>query len=128
VRRLPLGAGDGIVATASLVLGVAILPILMVLLLPASALMWGVSGSSLVFLALLGLLAARAGRIDDRVRHARRLLGRVGNGIDSRSRRAVRGRRLRSTGKHRSDTEPSSANTRGAFRSSNNRSSRNCGE
>jgi len=42
------------------VLGVAILPILMVLLLPASALMWGVSGSSLVFLALLGLLAARA--------------------------------------------------------------------
>ncbi len=39
----------------------AALPLLMVLLFPVSALMWGVSGSSLVFLALLGLLAARAG-------------------------------------------------------------------
>ena len=39
----------------------AALPLLMVLLLPVSALMWGVSGSSLAFLALLGLLAARAG-------------------------------------------------------------------
>jgi len=33
----------------------------MVLLFPASALMWGLAGSSLFFLALLGLLAARAG-------------------------------------------------------------------
>ncbi len=39
----------------------AALPLLMVLLLPASALLWGLAGSSLVFLALLGLLSARAG-------------------------------------------------------------------
>lgn len=39
----------------------AFLPLLMVLLLPASALMWGLSSSSLLFLALLGLIAARAG-------------------------------------------------------------------
>ena len=37
------------------------LPLLMVVLLPASMLMWGLAGSSLVFLALLGLLAASAG-------------------------------------------------------------------
>ncbi|MDE2598517.1 MAG: VIT family protein [Rhodocyclaceae bacterium] len=37
------------------------LPLLVVLLLPASALMWGVAGSSLIFLALLGAIAARAG-------------------------------------------------------------------
>ncbi len=39
----------------------AALPLLMVLFLPAFALMWGLSGSSLIFLALLGLIAARAG-------------------------------------------------------------------
>jgi vacuolar iron transporter family protein len=39
----------------------AILPLLIVLLVPVSALMWAVSGSSLVFLALLGSLAARVG-------------------------------------------------------------------
>ena len=39
----------------------AVLPLLMVLLLPVSAIMWGVAGSSLLFLALLGFLAARAG-------------------------------------------------------------------
>jgi VIT1/CCC1 family predicted Fe2+/Mn2+ transporter len=39
----------------------AVLPLLMVLLLPVSALMWGVAGSSLIFLALLGFLAARTG-------------------------------------------------------------------
>ena len=39
----------------------AALPLLIVLLVPASALLWTVSGSSLVFLALLGSLAARAG-------------------------------------------------------------------
>src|SRR5512145_859190 len=39
----------------------AALPLLMVLLLPVSLLMWGLAGSSLFFLALLGLLAARAG-------------------------------------------------------------------
>ncbi|HEY0857288.1 MAG TPA: VIT family protein [Albitalea sp.] len=39
----------------------AALPLLMVLLFPVSLLMWGLAGSSLFFLALLGLLAARAG-------------------------------------------------------------------
>ncbi len=39
----------------------AALPLFMVALLPASMLMWGLAGSSLGFLALLGLLAARAG-------------------------------------------------------------------
>ena len=39
----------------------AVLPLLMVLLLPVSALMWGLAGSSLFFLALLGLMAAHAG-------------------------------------------------------------------
>ena len=39
----------------------AALPLLMVLLLPAALLMWGLAGSSLFFLALLGVLAARAG-------------------------------------------------------------------
>ena len=39
----------------------AMLPLLIVLLVPASALMWAVSGSSLLFLALLGALAARTG-------------------------------------------------------------------
>jgi VIT1/CCC1 family predicted Fe2+/Mn2+ transporter len=39
----------------------AVLPILIVALFPVSTLMWAVSGSSLVFLALLGSLAARAG-------------------------------------------------------------------
>ena len=39
----------------------ALLPLLIVLVVPVSALMWAVSGSSLLFLALLGSLAARAG-------------------------------------------------------------------
>lgn len=39
----------------------AFLPLLVVLLLPRSALMWGVAGSALFFLALMGSLAARAG-------------------------------------------------------------------
>jgi len=39
----------------------AVLPLLTVLLAPAFALMWGVAGGSLLFLALLGFLAARAG-------------------------------------------------------------------
>jgi len=37
------------------------LPLLIVVLFPISALMWAVSGSSLLFLALLGSLAARTG-------------------------------------------------------------------
>lgn len=39
----------------------AVLPLLMVLVLPRAVLLWGLAGSSLFFLALLGLLAARAG-------------------------------------------------------------------
>ncbi len=39
----------------------AALPVLMVPLLPATTLTWGVAGSSMLFLALLGLVAARAG-------------------------------------------------------------------
>ncbi len=39
----------------------AVLPLLAVLLFPVSAIMWVVPGSSLLFLALLGSLAARAG-------------------------------------------------------------------
>ena len=39
----------------------AVLPLLVVVLVPVSALMWAVSVSSLLFLALLGSLAARAG-------------------------------------------------------------------
>jgi len=39
----------------------AALPLLLVLVVPASALVWSVAGSSLAFLALLGALAARAG-------------------------------------------------------------------
>ncbi|MBX3378121.1 MAG: VIT family protein [Phycisphaeraceae bacterium] len=37
------------------------LPLVLVLILPKGALVWGVSGASLLFLALLGALAARAG-------------------------------------------------------------------
>jgi VIT1/CCC1 family predicted Fe2+/Mn2+ transporter len=39
----------------------AVLPLLIVLAFPVSALLWAVSGGSLLFLALLGSLAARAG-------------------------------------------------------------------
>jgi VIT1/CCC1 family predicted Fe2+/Mn2+ transporter len=39
----------------------AVLPLLLVLFVPRSALVWTVSGGSLLFLALLGSLAARAG-------------------------------------------------------------------
>lgn len=39
----------------------AVLPLLMVLVLPVSVFMWGLAASSLFFLALLGYLAARAG-------------------------------------------------------------------
>ena len=47
-------------SAATFALGAA-LPLLMVFFLPAAALMWGVAGSSLPFLALLGFVAARTG-------------------------------------------------------------------
>jgi VIT1/CCC1 family predicted Fe2+/Mn2+ transporter len=39
----------------------AALPLLVVLIFPAALVMWSVSGSSLIFLALLGSLSAKAG-------------------------------------------------------------------
>lgn len=45
----------------------AALPLLVVLLFPSSMLIWAVSGSSLLFLALLGSLSARAGGAPMRV-------------------------------------------------------------
>lgn len=47
-------------SAGSFVVG-AVLPLLLVLLVPVSTLVWTVSGSSLLILALLGFLAARAG-------------------------------------------------------------------
>jgi VIT1/CCC1 family predicted Fe2+/Mn2+ transporter len=49
-----------VASAATFAIGAA-LPLLMVLVLPAATLMWGLAGSSLLFLALLGLMAARAG-------------------------------------------------------------------
>ncbi|WP_448507619.1 hypothetical protein [Immundisolibacter sp.] len=66
--------------------------LLVIALVPASVLVWVVAGSVLVFLALLGSLATRAGGASGRQRHhARYLLGRPGNGADGRSWGAVRG-------------------------------------
>ncbi len=48
-------------ASAAMFATGALLPLLVVLLLPVSTLMWGVAGSSLCFLAALGAIAARAG-------------------------------------------------------------------
>ena len=50
----------GLASAAAFAVG-AVLPLLVVLLVPVSALMWSVSGSSLLFLALLGSVAARSG-------------------------------------------------------------------
>jgi VIT1/CCC1 family predicted Fe2+/Mn2+ transporter len=50
----------GLASAASFAAGAA-MPMLLVLFVPVSALVWTVSGSSLFFLALLGSLAARAG-------------------------------------------------------------------
>jgi VIT1/CCC1 family predicted Fe2+/Mn2+ transporter len=80
LRAAVLGANDGIVSTASLIVGVAAaepekggvlvagifavgaaLTLLLVLWVPPAKLVWVVSGASLFFLALLGGLAARAG-------------------------------------------------------------------
>lgn len=47
-------------SAASFAVGAA-MPLLLVFLVPASALVWAVSGGSLLFLALLGTLAGRAG-------------------------------------------------------------------
>ncbi len=48
-------------ASAGMFASGAALPLLTVLILPHSALMWGLAGSSLLFLVLLGLLSAHAG-------------------------------------------------------------------
>jgi vacuolar iron transporter family protein len=49
----------------------ALLPLAIVLLFPVSALVWAVSGGSLVFLALLGSLSARAGGASTAIAAAR---------------------------------------------------------
>lgn len=49
------------IASAATFAAGALLPLLVVLTFPASALMWGVAGGSLIFLAALGAIAARAG-------------------------------------------------------------------
>lgn len=67
--RDELGLSDTLVAkpvqaalaSASTFAAGALFPLLVVLLLPTSALMWYVAGSSLFFLAFLGLIAAKAG-------------------------------------------------------------------
>ena len=58
VKARPIQAA--IASAASFTVG-AVLPLVIALVFPVGALMWAVSGSSLVFLALLGSLSARAG-------------------------------------------------------------------
>lgn len=58
---LAFGAVQAAIASAGTFAAGAALPLLMVLLLPGNVLMGGLAVSSLGFLALLGLLAARAG-------------------------------------------------------------------
>jgi VIT1/CCC1 family predicted Fe2+/Mn2+ transporter len=58
LRAAVLGANDGIVSTASLSVG---MPLAMVLLMPSSMLVMGVSAASLLFPALLGAVGAKAG-------------------------------------------------------------------
>ncbi len=52
---------QSVVASAGTFAVGAALPLLMVLCLPISALVWGLAGRSLFFLALLGLVASRTG-------------------------------------------------------------------
>lgn len=62
----------------------AALPLLMVLILPTSALMWGVAASSLLSGAF-GLHGCTRRRLpSDGICHARYVLGRFGNGVDCR--------------------------------------------
>ena len=76
----------------------AALPLLIVFLAPVSTLIWSVSVSSLVFLALLGTLAAWVGGVTrPEIGRAGDLLGDAGDGGDGRSRRPFRGYRLRRT-------------------------------
>ena len=58
LKARPIQAG---LASAATFAAGAAMPMLLVLFVPVSALVWTVSGSSLLFLALLGSLAARAG-------------------------------------------------------------------
>ena len=60
LRAAVLGANDGIVSTASLLVGAA-LPLAVAALAPSRALILSVSAASLVCLAALGVVAARAG-------------------------------------------------------------------
>ena len=74
----------------------AAMPLLLVLFVPKSALVWTVSGSSLFFLALLGTLAARSRRFTGvEVRRACDFLGSPGDGADGGGRCFVRGDSLK---------------------------------
>jgi hypothetical protein len=70
------------------------LPLLVTALVPAGALIPLVSGTSLVFLALLGGLAARAGGAGGRGSNASRVLGCARDGIDRGRGDAVRNSRM----------------------------------
>jgi VIT1/CCC1 family predicted Fe2+/Mn2+ transporter len=63
LRAAVLGANDGIVSTASLIVGVAAaaMPLFKVIVTPAGALVPLVSAASLGFLAFLGAIGAKAG-------------------------------------------------------------------
>jgi hypothetical protein len=73
----------------------AALPLLMVLLLPVSARMWGLAGSSLFFCTVGPPGCTCRGRTRDCVRHTRHFLGGSGNGIDRWSWSPFWGSRLR---------------------------------
>lgn len=60
LRASILGANDGIVSTASLIAG-ASLPLVLVPIFGGPSLAWVVSGASLLFLAIFGVIGAKAG-------------------------------------------------------------------
>src|SRR3569623_18310 len=60
-EALPARPVQAAMASAATFAVGAAMPLLMVVLFPHSLVMWGVAGSSLLFLAVLGFLAARAG-------------------------------------------------------------------
>ena len=66
------------------------MPILTAAIVPEAGLIPLVSGTSLVFLALLGGLAARGWRTDGSRRDARHPVGRIGHGSDCRRRSTLR--------------------------------------
>ena len=90
VRARPVQAA--LASAASFAVGAA-LPLAMVLVAPRT-MSWLVVAVSLMFLAILGAIASRAGGAKLGRRAARDLLGRARDGDDVRRRRAVQGQRL----------------------------------